>query len=192
MWHDQPVLLDCTAGLIVTPRGGIPGQLAPHLCVHTILQLGWNISHPTSNDSLYFTHPSKLLDGPVVRWLWAAKRSKSTFVAGVVWMVQLKSLSHSKIPIMTSHGAWHIFDDRWKGEDVWVQKEKVAVIDEDCEICSLSQMEKDLVIFIIRSDSFPKVQGKISSKKRMRDVLNPKRRIHEWFILKETVKKWKK
>ena len=94
-------------------------------------------------------------------------------------MVQLKSLSHSKIPIMISHGAGHIFDYHWEGEDVRVQKKKVAVIDEDCEICSPSQVEKDLVIGIIRSDSFPQVQGKISSKKRMRDVFNPKRRIHE-------------
>ena len=107
-------------------------------------------------------------------------------------MVQLKSLSHGKIPIMISHGAWHIFDYHWEWEDVWVQKKKVAVIDEDCEVCSPSQVEKDLVIGIIRSDSFPEVQGKISSIKRMRDVLNPKWRIHEWFILWEPVKKWKK
>ena len=89
-------------------------------------------------------------------------------------MVQLKSLSHSKIPIMISHGAGHIFDYHWEGEDVRVQKKKVAVIDEDCEICSPLQVEKDLVIGIIGSDSFPKVQGKVSSKKRMCDILNPK------------------
>ena len=89
-------------------------------------------------------------------------------------MVQLKSLSHSKIPIMISHGAGHIFDYHWEGEDVRVQKKKVAVIDEDCEICSPLQVEKDLVIGIIGSDSFPKVRGKVSSKKRMCDILNPK------------------
>ena len=68
-------------------------------------------------------------------------------------------------------------------------KEKVAVIDEDCEICSLSQVEKDLVIFIIRSDSFPKVQSKISSKKRMRDVLNPKQRLQPPIFSSEILSK---
>ena len=158
-----------------------------YICFRNRREIGWNRSHLIWQFVFYASFKIVVCTCRIIK-SWRSLNVtivKLTFITRVAWMVQLKSLSHSKIPIMISHGARHLFDYHRKREDVWVQKKKLAVINEDREICLFLQMEKDLVIFIIRSYSSFQVKGEVSSVKRGRKVLDPKWRVHERFVLFE-------
>ena len=90
-------------------------------------------------------------------------------------MIQLKYLSHCKIPIMVSHGAGHIFDYHWERENIFVYDKELLVIDVNCVVEVLLQVKMYLVNSIIRSDSSSSdVQSEESSHESVCEVFMPK------------------
>ena len=90
-------------------------------------------------------------------------------------MIQLKYLSHCKIPIMVSHRAGHIFDYHWERENIFVYDKELLVIDVDCVVEVLLQVKKYLVNRIIRGDSSASdVQSEQSSKECVCKAFMPK------------------
>ena len=55
-----------------------------------------------------------------------------TFITRVFWMIELKYLSHSKVPVMAFHGSANIFYYHWKRENVCVEDEEILGKNLDC------------------------------------------------------------
>ena len=148
------------------------------------MEIGWNRSHLKWHFVFYASFKIAVWTCRMIK-SWRSLNvtiGKLTFITRVAWMVQLKSLSHGKTPMIISHRAGHLFDYHWEREEVWVEKKKLTVIDEEREVCLSLQVEKNLVIFIIRNYSPFQVKGEISSVKWGRKVLDPKWRVHERFV----------
>ena len=89
-------------------------------------------------------------------------------------MVQLKPFCDSKVPKIVSHRAGNILDDDREGKDIFVQDEKISVVDENGKVQISLQVKKYLINSIIWSDSSVEIEGVISSIECVGKIFLPK------------------